>query len=149
MNRITEYRDLDSRELVARLGEVKEALFNLRFQQATGQLENYGLIGITKRDVARILSIQRERELGISSEPTPEEAAAARRRREEAEEAAEETAESRRARRRLRRGRDEEADDEEAPEAVEAEEEPVAEAGDESVPVGEEADDGDDEETEE
>lgn len=144
MNRITEYRDLDSRELVARLGEVKEALFNLRFQQATGQLENYGLIGITKRDVARILSIQRERELGISSEPTPEEAAAARRRREEAEEAAEETAESRRARRRLRRGRDEEA-----PEAVEAEEEPVAEAGDESVPVGEEADDGDDEETEE
>jgi len=148
VNRGSEYRELDSPELATRLAEVKEELFNLRFQHATGQLENYGLIGITRRSVARILSIQRERELGISAEPTPEEAAAARRRRQEAEDAAEETAESRRTRRRgLRRGRgegDEEGEEEgeEALEAGEADEEPVAEADEE------EAENGDDEETE-
>jgi large subunit ribosomal protein L29 len=97
----SELHELPTDELASRLDETKEELFNLRFQHATGQLENYGLLGQAKRDVARIRSVQRARELGIASEPSPEEAAASRRRRVEAEEAEE----ARRPRRRLRRGR--------------------------------------------
>jgi large subunit ribosomal protein L29 len=68
-----EIRELPSEELQTRLGEVKEELFNLRFQHATGQLENYSRLGQLRRDVARLRSIQRERELGIGNEPQPEE----------------------------------------------------------------------------
>ena len=61
-----ELRELPSEELQTRLGEVKEELFNLRFQQATGQLENHGRMKAVKSDIARIYTIQRERELGIT-----------------------------------------------------------------------------------
>ena len=60
-----EIRDLADEELVARLGEAKEELFNLRFQVATGQLDNHRRLQHVRRDIARIYTVMRERELGI------------------------------------------------------------------------------------
>ena len=60
---ITELRDLGDEELLDRLESSKEELFNLRFQLATGQLDNPMRIKQVRRDVARILTILREREL--------------------------------------------------------------------------------------
>ena len=51
--------------LVEELKKAKEELFNLRFQSATGQLESHGRIKAVKRDIARIYTVLRERELGI------------------------------------------------------------------------------------
>jgi large subunit ribosomal protein L29 len=51
------------------------ALFNLRFQSATGQLESHGRLRAVKRDIARIYTVLRERELGIRATPAPVEAA--------------------------------------------------------------------------
>ncbi|MDP5228078.1 MULTISPECIES: 50S ribosomal protein L29 [Arthrobacter] len=62
---------LDSERLVAELRKAKEELFNLRFQSATGQLENHGRLKSVKRDIARIYTVLRERELGIRPEPAP------------------------------------------------------------------------------
>ncbi len=59
--RARELRDLSDEELVRRLAESRENLFNLRFQMATGALENTARIGLAKRDIARILTIQAER----------------------------------------------------------------------------------------
>lgn len=56
-------RDLSERELDARFKELKEELFNLRFQNATGQLENAARIRMVKRDIARVKTVQRSREL--------------------------------------------------------------------------------------
>ena len=56
----TELRELNDTELEHRLGEAKEELFNLRFQHATGALENTARIKAVRRDVARLLTIQRE-----------------------------------------------------------------------------------------
>jgi large subunit ribosomal protein L29 len=123
----TELRELPSEELQTRLDEVKEELFNLRFQHATGQLENYSRLGQLRKDVARLRSIQRERDLGIGHEPAPEEVERGRRRREREKEEAD--AEPRR-RRGLRRGRGEEAAGE-VDEAAEPSEEAVEEAEDE------------------
>lgn len=58
-----ELRDLSETDLETRLGEVKEELFNLRFQNATGQLDNYKRIGDLRKDVARIKTLLRERAL--------------------------------------------------------------------------------------
>ena len=58
-----ELRELPNTELEQRLGEVKEELLNLRFQNATGQLDNYKRLGELKKDVARIRTILRQREL--------------------------------------------------------------------------------------
>lgn len=60
---------LDNERLVAELKKSKEELFNLRFQSATGQLENHGRLKAVKRDIARIYTILRERELGIRTAP--------------------------------------------------------------------------------
>jgi len=62
-----ELRGLDDDELVTRLREAKEELFNLRFQVATGQLENHGRLRAVRRDIARVYTIMRERELGITA----------------------------------------------------------------------------------
>ena len=62
----TELRNLDDESLVQRLKECKEELFNLRFQGATGQLENHGRLRAVRKDIARIYTILRERELGIT-----------------------------------------------------------------------------------
>ena len=60
-----EYRDVTDEDLVTRLGEAKEELFNLRFQVATGQLDNNRRLQTVRRDIARIYTVMRERELGI------------------------------------------------------------------------------------
>ena len=60
-----ELRQLTADELSAKLRENKEELFNLRFQAATGQLESHGRLGQVRKEIARIYTIVRERELGI------------------------------------------------------------------------------------
>jgi large subunit ribosomal protein L29 len=62
--------------LVDELKKAKEELFNLRFQAATGQLESHGRLRAVKRDIARIYTVLRERELGIRAIPAPVEAPA-------------------------------------------------------------------------
>ncbi|GGH60493.1 50S ribosomal protein L29 [Rothia aerolata] len=57
--------ELNDEALAEELRKSKEELFNLRFQAATGQLENPGRIRSVKRDIARIYTVLRERELGI------------------------------------------------------------------------------------
>ncbi len=64
--------ELDTYEddrLVDELKKAKEELFNLRFQSATGQLESHGRLRAVKRDIARIYTVIRERELGIRATP--------------------------------------------------------------------------------
>ena len=56
-----ELKELSDEELERRLAETRENLFNLRFQMATGALENTARIGLAKRDIARILTVQAER----------------------------------------------------------------------------------------
>lgn len=63
MAKVRELRDLGDAELVERLDSSKEELFNLRFQLATGQLDNPMRIGEVRHEIARILTILREREL--------------------------------------------------------------------------------------
>jgi large subunit ribosomal protein L29 len=58
-------RELPDEDLVTRLREGKEELFNLRFQVATGQLDNNRRLHTVRRDIARIYTVMRERELGI------------------------------------------------------------------------------------
>jgi large subunit ribosomal protein L29 len=58
-------RALTIDELEAKLRESKEELFNLRFQAATGQLESHGRLAAVRKEIARIYTIMRERELGI------------------------------------------------------------------------------------
>jgi large subunit ribosomal protein L29 len=62
-------RGLSGDEIVDKLREAKEELFNLRFQAATGQLNNNRRLRLIRRDIARIYTVLRERELGISEEP--------------------------------------------------------------------------------
>ena len=64
-----EMRELHDDELATRLRESKEELFNLRFQMATGQLDNNRRLRTVKHDIARIYTILRERELGLSVAP--------------------------------------------------------------------------------
>ena len=52
-------------ELSSKLAEAKEELFNLRFQGATGQLESHGRLKAVRKEIARIYTVMRERELGI------------------------------------------------------------------------------------
>ena len=64
-----ELDDLNNGDLEGKLREAKEELFNLRFQAATGQLESHGRLNAVKKDIARIYTVVRERELGIRSAP--------------------------------------------------------------------------------
>jgi len=64
-----ELDEMNNTDLEARLREAKEELFNLRFQAATGQLESHGRLRTVKKDIARIYTVVRERELGIRSNP--------------------------------------------------------------------------------
>jgi large subunit ribosomal protein L29 len=57
-----ELRELDAGDLAEKLAESKEELFNLRFQNVTGQLDNHNRLGEVRRDIARIMTIMRERE---------------------------------------------------------------------------------------
>ena len=64
----TELDTFEDERLVDELKKAKEELFNLRFQSATGQLENHGRLRAVKKDIARIYTVLRERELGIRAE---------------------------------------------------------------------------------
>ena len=65
----SELRELTDDELVLRLREAKEELFNLRFQMATGQMDNNRRLRTVRHDIARIYTVMRERELGLSVSP--------------------------------------------------------------------------------
>ncbi len=65
----TELRDATSEDLLEKLTEAKKELFNLRFQAATGQLESHGRLRAVRKEIARIYTVMRERELGITAEP--------------------------------------------------------------------------------
>ena len=67
-SRTAELRELNDTELEHRLGEAKEKLFNLRFQNATGQLDNIARIPQVRRDVARIETLLREREIAAAEQ---------------------------------------------------------------------------------
>jgi large subunit ribosomal protein L29 len=63
-----ELADLDADELAAKLAEAKEELFNLRFQNVTGQLDNPHRLREVRKDIARVLTVMRQRELEQESE---------------------------------------------------------------------------------
>ena len=66
----TPLRSLEDDELATKLREAKEELFNLRFQAATGQLESHGRLNAVRKEIARLYTVMRERELGISGVET-------------------------------------------------------------------------------
>ena len=68
-------RGFDDDRLVDELKKAKEELFNLRFQSATGQLDNHGRLRAVRKDIARIYTEMRERELGIGLPPAKQAAA--------------------------------------------------------------------------
>ena len=68
-----ELDEMNNTDLESRLREAKEELFNLRFQAATGQLESHGRLRTVKKDIARIYTVVRERELGIRTAPGADE----------------------------------------------------------------------------
>src|ERR1700750_76249 len=70
-----ELDEMNNTDLEARLRETREELCTLRFQAATGQLESHGRLRAVKRDIARIYTVIRERELGIRATPAPLESA--------------------------------------------------------------------------
>ncbi|RZL71986.1 MAG: 50S ribosomal protein L29 [Rhodococcus sp. (in: high G+C Gram-positive bacteria)] len=77
MSTAHELDDLTNVDLETKLREAKEELFNLRFQAATGQLESHGRLRSVKKDIARIYTVVRERELGIRTAPGAEKDGAA------------------------------------------------------------------------
>lgn len=68
-----ELRGLGRAELNKKVTELKEELFTLRFQAATGQLESHGRLRAVRKDIARIYTVLTERELGITEDPDTEE----------------------------------------------------------------------------
>ncbi|WP_182347912.1 50S ribosomal protein L29 [Tomitella gaofuii] len=71
----SELRELGEEELATALREAKEELFNLRFQMATGQLDNNRRLRTVRRNIARIYTVLRERELGLAVGPDEDGAA--------------------------------------------------------------------------
>ena len=61
--KVNEIRNLTTDEITRKISELKGELFNLRFQLATGQIENVGRIAAVRRDIARVKTVQRERQL--------------------------------------------------------------------------------------
>lgn len=72
-----ELRALSRSDLNAKVTELKEELFTLRFQAATGQLESHGRLRAVRKDIARIYTVINERELGIVDDPDADDEAAA------------------------------------------------------------------------
>ena len=64
-----ELRELSDEELTDKLREAKEELFTLRFQMATGQLDNNRRLRVVRNEIARIYTVLRERELGLATGP--------------------------------------------------------------------------------
>ncbi|HYP45854.1 MAG TPA: 50S ribosomal protein L29 [Propionibacteriaceae bacterium] len=72
-----ELRGQSQADLKARVSELKEELFTLRFQSATGQLESHGRLRAVRKDIARIYTVLQERSLGITDDPELESATSA------------------------------------------------------------------------
>ncbi|AIV41073.1 MULTISPECIES: 50S ribosomal protein L29 [Curtobacterium] len=89
--RPTELDTFENERLADELKKAKEELFNLRFQSATGQLESHGRLRAVKRDIARIYTVLRERELGIRATPAPVETATKAKKTKKADKPAEST----------------------------------------------------------
>ena len=66
MPNATELRELDDEELETRLAEYRREMLNLRFQLATGQLDNIARLSVVRKDVARVLTILRDREIALA-----------------------------------------------------------------------------------
>jgi len=64
--KVKDFREMDATELNQKISVLKEELFNLRFQLATGQLENPMRIKEVKKSIARVKTIQREQEIGVN-----------------------------------------------------------------------------------
>jgi large subunit ribosomal protein L29 len=64
----SEVHALDDNDLVVRLREAREEAFNLRFRHATGELENSARLGAARRDVARLLTVARQRGIDLEKE---------------------------------------------------------------------------------
>lgn len=65
--KVKEVRELSDAELETKLSDARTELFNLRFQQATRQLQNTSRFGQVRKDIARIETIMRERQLGVGA----------------------------------------------------------------------------------
>ena len=63
---LSELREMDDDELVTRLVEARQELFNFRFQHVTGQLDNYSRLGEVRKEIARINTLLREREIAAA-----------------------------------------------------------------------------------
>lgn len=72
MAKTSELRDLSAPELQTKLSETKEELFNMRFQNVTGQLDNYKRLGQLKKEIARLNTLLRQHELGEAGGETGE-----------------------------------------------------------------------------
>lgn len=94
---ITELDTFENERLAEELKKAKTELFNLRFQSATGQLESHGRVRQVKRDIARIYTVLRERELGIRATPAVTEAPAKAKKSSKKTEQAEPSAETKEA----------------------------------------------------
>ena len=70
--RASDLRQLSMSELEVQLDEVKEEYFNLRFQRTSGQLEDFNRVRETKRNIARILTVMREKQLEVEAEQDAE-----------------------------------------------------------------------------
>jgi len=66
--KIRDIRDMTSNELNGKLKELKEEMFNLRFQNATNQLENPMRIAVVRKDIAKVMTVLKEQELGLRVE---------------------------------------------------------------------------------
>lgn len=64
--KVQEMRGLSDSDLVGRLAEARRELFNLRFQLATGQLDNSARLGVVRKDIARLATFLREREIAAA-----------------------------------------------------------------------------------
>ena len=67
-----EIRELTNEQLSEKLKEARAELFNLRFQMATSQLDNTARVGVVKKDIARILTEQRARQIAAEQSAAPE-----------------------------------------------------------------------------
>ena len=81
-----EMRGYDDDELQSRLDNARKELFNLRFQSATGRLDNSARLGQVRKEIARVLTIQREREIALAEGRQPVQATSPGRRRDPDEE---------------------------------------------------------------
>ncbi|MEA2971896.1 MAG: large subunit ribosomal protein [Actinomycetota bacterium] len=72
---LTELREMDDDELVTRLVEARTELFNFRFQHVTGQLDNYSRLGEVRKEIARINTLLRQREIAAAEAAEAEESA--------------------------------------------------------------------------